>query len=379
MPDWVRARGMSIYQMALMGGSAAGSVLWGQVAELAGVRGAVLAAAAFGVLVLVLTRRAVDRRRRRSRLLARRRSQQRARAGRSRSAPDEGPVMVTRGVPDRPRARGRLRRGDAAHAARPAAPGRAVLGPVPRRRGARALHRVLRRRELGRAPAPARALHRLRRRTARSSAWPSTVGARAAAAAPLRRPTRRPARSRRPGPARSPPRPRSRASLHNRHRAAGMSAPFNHRAAAQPNSSSPCTPSTGPPATPAAARPVFARNIVSTSHPLAAQAGLRMLQAGGNAVDAAIATAAVMTIVEPCSNGLGSDAFCILWDGSATARPERLGLRAAGLDARVLRRQVRRQAPRRRPSAAGTRSPCPARWPAGWRCTSASASCPSPT
>jgi gamma-glutamyltranspeptidase/glutathione hydrolase len=61
--------------------------------------------------------------------------------------------------------------------------------------------------------------------------------------------------------------------------------------------------------------PVFARNIVSTSHPLAAQAGLAQLQAGGNAVDAAIATAAMMTIVEPCSNGLGSDAFCILWDG----------------------------------------------------------------
>jgi len=61
--------------------------------------------------------------------------------------------------------------------------------------------------------------------------------------------------------------------------------------------------------------PVFARNVVSTSHPLAAQAGLRMLQDGGNAVDAIIATAAVLTIVEPCSNGLGSDAFCILWDG----------------------------------------------------------------
>ncbi len=71
--------------------------------------------------------------------------------------------------------------------------------------------------------------------------------------------------------------------------------------------------------------PVFARNVVSTSHPLAAQAGLRMLQAGGNAVDATIATAAVMTIVEPCSNGLGSDAFCILWDG------QRLhGLNASG-------------------------------------------------
>lgn len=71
--------------------------------------------------------------------------------------------------------------------------------------------------------------------------------------------------------------------------------------------------------------PVFARNLVATSHPLAAQAGLRMMAAGGNAVDAAVATAAVMTVVEPCSNGLGSDAFCILWDG------ERLhGLNASG-------------------------------------------------
>jgi gamma-glutamyltranspeptidase / glutathione hydrolase len=71
--------------------------------------------------------------------------------------------------------------------------------------------------------------------------------------------------------------------------------------------------------------PVFGRNVVATSHPLAAQAGLRMLQNGGNAVDAAVAAAAVMTIVEPVSNGLGSDAFCILWDG------EKLhGLNASG-------------------------------------------------
>lgn len=71
--------------------------------------------------------------------------------------------------------------------------------------------------------------------------------------------------------------------------------------------------------------PVFARNVVSTSHPWAAQAGLRMLAAGGNAVDAAIATAAAMTVLEPCSNGLGSDLFCILWDGH-----ELHGLNASG-------------------------------------------------
>ena len=57
MPNWVRARGMATYQMALMGGSAAGSLLWGQVAELADVRGAVLAAAVFGVAMLALTRK----------------------------------------------------------------------------------------------------------------------------------------------------------------------------------------------------------------------------------------------------------------------------------------------------------------------------------
>ena len=71
--------------------------------------------------------------------------------------------------------------------------------------------------------------------------------------------------------------------------------------------------------------PIFGRNVVATSHPLAAQAGLRMLLKGGNAVDAAIATAAAMTIVEPVSNGLGSDAFCLLWDGK-----ELHGLNASG-------------------------------------------------
>nr|WP_321461337.1 gamma-glutamyltransferase family protein [uncultured Cohaesibacter sp.] len=61
--------------------------------------------------------------------------------------------------------------------------------------------------------------------------------------------------------------------------------------------------------------PVLADNVVATSQPLATQAGLSILQQGGNAVDAAIATAATLTVVEPTGNGLGSDAFCILWDG----------------------------------------------------------------
>ena len=71
--------------------------------------------------------------------------------------------------------------------------------------------------------------------------------------------------------------------------------------------------------------PIFARNVVATSQPLAAQAGLSMLARGGNAVDATIAAAATIAIVEPCSNGLGSDAFAILWDGR-----ELHGLNASG-------------------------------------------------
>jgi gamma-glutamyltranspeptidase/glutathione hydrolase len=62
--------------------------------------------------------------------------------------------------------------------------------------------------------------------------------------------------------------------------------------------------------------PVFAPNVVATSNPLAAQAGLRMLLKGGNAVDAAVATAITLAVVEPTSNGIGSDAFALVWDGS---------------------------------------------------------------
>ena len=61
--------------------------------------------------------------------------------------------------------------------------------------------------------------------------------------------------------------------------------------------------------------PVLARSVVATSQPLAAQAGIAMLARGGNAVDAAIATAIALVVVEPTNNGVGSDAFAIVWDG----------------------------------------------------------------
>lgn len=61
--------------------------------------------------------------------------------------------------------------------------------------------------------------------------------------------------------------------------------------------------------------PLLAHNVVATSQPLAAQAGIEMLKKGGNAVDAALATAIALTVVEPNMNGIGSDAFAIIWDG----------------------------------------------------------------
>ncbi len=79
--------------------------------------------------------------------------------------------------------------------------------------------------------------------------------------------------------------------------------------------------------------PVLAEQVVATSQPLAAQAGLDMLRRGGNAIDAAIAAAATLTVVEPTSNGLGSDAFALVWDGEHLHGLNASGRAPRGVDA----------------------------------------------
>src|SRR6056297_2592904 len=82
--------------------------------------------------------------------------------------------------------------------------------------------------------------------------------------------------------------------------------------------------------------------MVATSQPLAAQAGLDILNQGGNAIDAAVATAASLTVLEPTSNGIGGDAFAQVWSdgklrglnasGPAPEGISREGLREEGIE-----------------------------------------------
>lgn len=73
---------------------------------------------------------------------------------------------------------------------------------------------------------------------------------------------------------------------------------------------------------------VIAHNgVVATGQPLAAQAGLAILRTGGNAIDAAVATVATLCVTEPCSTGIGGDAFALIW---SAADQQLYGLNASG-------------------------------------------------
>lgn len=94
---------------------------------------------------------------------------------------------------------------------------------------------------------------------------------------------------------------------------------------------------------PSQRRVIYARRgMVCSSQPLAAQAGLDVLRRGGNAVDAAIATAACLTVLEPTSNGLGGDAFALIWHGGHLHGLNSSGPAPALADADLLREKFGR-------------------------------------
>lgn len=96
---------------------------------------------------------------------------------------------------------------------------------------------------------------------------------------------------------------------------------------------------------PSGRQPVLGRNVVSTSQPLASQAGAAAFARGGNAVDAALAAAITLTVVEPVMNGIGGDSFALVWDGQVLQGMESSGCAPAawtperfkGLDAIPMR------------------------------------------
>ena len=74
-----------------------------------------------------------------------------------------------------------------------------------------------------------------------------------------------------------------------------------------------------------------ANGAAGTAHPFATQAGIDILRRGGSAVDAAIAINACLGFLEPTANGIGSDAFALVWDGGRL-----YGLNASGRSPRGL-------------------------------------------
>lgn len=89
------------------------------------------------------------------------------------------------------------------------------------------------------------------------------------------------------------------------------------------------------------------RGIVATSQPLAVQAGIDMLRRGGNAADAALATAITLTVVEPTSNGIGADAFALVWDGERLHGMNGSGRAPRALSVETLRERGHKEMPAR--------------------------------
>lgn len=110
-------------------------------------------------------------------------------------------------------------------------------------------------------------------------------------------------------------------------------------------------------------KPVYApRAACATSQPLAAAAGAQVLRSGGNAVDAAVATAAALTVLQPGSNDIGGDLFAIVWDG------ERLhGLNGSGRSPAALTRDTVPPGPEGRMPEHGWPAVTVPGAPAGWR------------
>jgi len=97
---------------------------------------------------------------------------------------------------------------------------------------------------------------------------------------------------------------------------------------------------------PSRRRVIFAKNgMVATSQPLAAQAGIDILKGGGNAIDAAIATAACLTVVEPTSNGIGGDAFALVWHKNRLHGLNASGPAPSAISADLLRKKSYQKMP----------------------------------
>ena len=95
-------------------------------------------------------------------------------------------------------------------------------------------------------------------------------------------------------------------------------------------------------------KPLFAANgVVATSQSLATQAGLSALKQGGNAVDAALASAITLTVVEPTSCDVGGDLFALVWDGTTLHGLNGSGRAPATLTLEEVRRRGHTEMPER--------------------------------